>query len=130
MGWGGDGDLFTSPFESMWLGDTRGETLFSGELLRKTWGCISGLVCLSTTLDPVVSHIVRDCKLTVVVGSWMAEVLGLMETGSSIWVPGWGTVPWWLRKNCWMLGAWSWGWCWKAGTETASSFFTTTVERA
>ena len=71
------------------------------------------------------------CRLTVVLGSWIAVALLGSETGSRIWVPAWPVVvrrvwgwpstwdtpPEWLMKNCCKLGAagWDWGWVWSLG---------------
>lgn len=79
------------------------------------------------------------CRLTGVLGSWMAVALLGKETGRRIWVPAWpvvvsrvwdwpdvvnkvwgwlstcGTPPVWLIKNCCTLGAGGWGLVWSFG---------------
>lgn len=67
VGWDGEGDLLRGPLEMWWLGDARGETLFSGELFRKHWGLSSGLVWFSKPV--VLLHTASVCSN----GLWLAN---------------------------------------------------------
>lgn len=56
----GTDTLLTGPLETWWFGEACGETLFSGELLRKHWGWTSALVWFPKPV--VLLHMVRVCE--------------------------------------------------------------------